>query len=457
MAKLTGQTIADSYDQLLIVGDANGISSSLQAVESADDGGSSSALSISTVAISVTGNATITTADNTDTLALISTDTDANAGPNLNLYRNSGSPLDNDFLGNIKFNGRNDNSQDVQYAEIEVYATDVSDSSESGLFNLNLMTGGTNRTYMQLQSDEVVFNEDSANIDFRVESDGNQNMLLVDAGSNAVGVGTSDFNAMGSSSYAGLKVGGSVLQDSGGGNGSATFWGNNAYVGGSNNFYHDGNGKCSGIQMTSGDINFLTFDGGGGVEDAQWSPTARMVINDDGVIETSGDFKPGADVIMASGRGISFTADGNATGMTSELLDDYEEGIHTTAITGGTSGSFTLESDNQSLAYTKIGRMVTVQGKFQTSSGSGSGQLKISMPFTANNSLDDNADISVGAITMNRTGSTSPSTQMTAIIFANNAFVNIQLHNESNANETYLQADDVDGTFEGQICISYIV
>jgi hypothetical protein len=58
---------------------------------------------------------------------------------------------------------------------------------------------------------------------------------------------------------------------------------------------------------------------------------------------------------------------------------------------------------------------------------------------------------------MNRTGSTSPSTQMTAIIFANNAFVNIQLHNESNANETYLQADDVDGTFEGQICISYIV
>ena len=37
MAKLTGQTIAASYDQLLIVGDANGISSSLQAVESAEE------------------------------------------------------------------------------------------------------------------------------------------------------------------------------------------------------------------------------------------------------------------------------------------------------------------------------------------------------------------------------------------------------------------------------------
>ena len=36
MAKLTGQTIAASYDQLLIVTGADGLSSSLQAVESGD-------------------------------------------------------------------------------------------------------------------------------------------------------------------------------------------------------------------------------------------------------------------------------------------------------------------------------------------------------------------------------------------------------------------------------------
>ena len=53
MAKLTGQTIAASYDQLLIVGDADGISSSLQAVESADTGGSSSALKIATNKIEI--------------------------------------------------------------------------------------------------------------------------------------------------------------------------------------------------------------------------------------------------------------------------------------------------------------------------------------------------------------------------------------------------------------------
>ena len=48
MAKLTGQTIADSYDQLLIVDAASGISGSLQAIEAGDTGGSASSLKIST-------------------------------------------------------------------------------------------------------------------------------------------------------------------------------------------------------------------------------------------------------------------------------------------------------------------------------------------------------------------------------------------------------------------------
>ena len=61
---------------------------------------------------------TITTADNSDTLSLISTDADANAGPNLRMYRNSSSAADDDFLGEIQFEGRNDNSEDVIYGQI---------------------------------------------------------------------------------------------------------------------------------------------------------------------------------------------------------------------------------------------------------------------------------------------------------------------------------------------------
>jgi len=51
MAKLTGQTIAASYDQLLIVGDANGITATAQAVESADTGGNASLLYLSTTEV----------------------------------------------------------------------------------------------------------------------------------------------------------------------------------------------------------------------------------------------------------------------------------------------------------------------------------------------------------------------------------------------------------------------
>jgi cytoskeletal protein CcmA (bactofilin family) len=44
---------------------------------------------------------------------------------------------------------------------------------------------------LSLRSASVVVNEDSADIDFRVESDGNANMLFVDAGSDTVCIGTS--------------------------------------------------------------------------------------------------------------------------------------------------------------------------------------------------------------------------------------------------------------------------
>ena len=53
MGKLTGQSIASSYDQLLIVDDADGINSTLQPLESADTGGAVSALKIATNKVEV--------------------------------------------------------------------------------------------------------------------------------------------------------------------------------------------------------------------------------------------------------------------------------------------------------------------------------------------------------------------------------------------------------------------
>ena len=88
-------------------------------------------------------------------------------------------------------------------------------------------------------------------------------------------------------------------------------------------------------------------------------PNERMRIKSDGQITTQGDILPGADVIMANGRGISFAATANSSGsMSSELLDDYEEGTWTPVIQGlgGNAASATVDA----AFYTKIGRMVHV-------------------------------------------------------------------------------------------------
>ena len=137
----------------------------------------------------------ITTADNSDTLTLTSTDQHGNSGPNLRLYRNSVSPAVGDNLGQIDFEGRNDNSQDVVYASMMARARDETDGTEDGGFQIDIMQGGTLRSLMKYYSDgaaqELSFNDDSIDVDFRVESDGSTHQLFVDAGNGRVGIGTS--------------------------------------------------------------------------------------------------------------------------------------------------------------------------------------------------------------------------------------------------------------------------
>tara|TARA_R110001599_G_C12168098_1_gene652912 strand:- start:156 stop:1367 length:1212 start_codon:yes stop_codon:yes gene_type:complete len=136
------------------------------------------------------GKLNIETDDNSFNLFLVSTDADANAGPNMKFYRNSGSPADNDIMGNIHFTGRNDNSQDVDYAHIETLATDVSDGAEDGYMNIYVAHAGTKaRSRIEMDSTEMVINEGGVDLDFRVESDGNTHMLFVDGGSNFVSMG----------------------------------------------------------------------------------------------------------------------------------------------------------------------------------------------------------------------------------------------------------------------------
>ena len=133
---------------------------------------------------------TITTADNLSGLIVASTDADAGVGPTVQLFRNSSSPADNDLAGNLLFVAENDASEATVYANIGAHLQDVTNGTEDGKFFINTMIAGAEKSRMFMPATETVFNEESADIDFRVESNGNANMLFVDGGNNRVGVGT---------------------------------------------------------------------------------------------------------------------------------------------------------------------------------------------------------------------------------------------------------------------------
>lgn len=91
-------------------------------------------------------------------------------------------------------------------------------------------------------------------------------------------------------------------------------------------------------------------------------------------------------VIGTSGKGIDFSANPNATGMTSELLNDYEIGTWTPSFLayGGGSSLPTFGDFAASGTYTKIGRQVFVTGLLSwTSRSGGAGFIAVQgLPFS---------------------------------------------------------------------------
>ena len=106
-------------------------------------------------AVTATAASTITVTDNSDTLSLISTDADANAGPILRLFRNSASPADDDVAGSIVFSGEDDAGNETDYASIKVITEDVTNTTEDGRLSFNIIDGGSEKEVMSIFDDFV--------------------------------------------------------------------------------------------------------------------------------------------------------------------------------------------------------------------------------------------------------------------------------------------------------------
>ena len=76
------------------------------------------------------------------------------------------------------------------YFSIEAIIADATSGGEEGRFLLRTEVAGATKNIMDINGSEIVFNEDSVDYDFRIESDGNANMFKLQASTNNIMIGS---------------------------------------------------------------------------------------------------------------------------------------------------------------------------------------------------------------------------------------------------------------------------
>ena len=105
--------------------------------------------------LAVTGVQTITNTSLDDSFLLTTTEDSATAGPVITLKRNSTSPADGDYIGQIKFKGENDADQEIVYAKITGKILDNTDGTEDGILEFAFIKNGSQNISGRFRSDSL--------------------------------------------------------------------------------------------------------------------------------------------------------------------------------------------------------------------------------------------------------------------------------------------------------------
>ena len=150
---------------------------------------------------------------------------------------------------------------------------------------------------------------------------------------------------------------------------------------------------------------------------------------------------------VASGHGIDFSATSDATGQTSELLDDYEEGTWTAAFSDG-STAYTMNNSYKVGRYVKIGDHVWIWGYFKTDDVDGGGanentSTKITgLPFTMENNSENYSSVHIGYVN----SFALPSAQMiSGYIEISNTYIYLVRHSSTDGTEAITGVHVSDG------------
>jgi len=331
----------------------------------------------------------------------------------------------------------------------------------------------SNDDQLTITDSAVIINEDSDDLDFRVESNGNANMLFVDGGNDRVQIGSATSVAGGDSTGT-LQITGAndnpimslnaFKADDGGPAfvffksrnttpGSSTIVADNDELGSFKFAADDG-----GDYVTIGANIKAKVDGTPGANDLPtelvFGTTADGAngTTDNMKIRATGNVELTQNLVMASGKGVDFSATSDASGMGNELLDDYEEGTFTISFETG-SGNAQANTSYNTGEYTKIGRMVTASGYVLLATCSNpSGIVKLhTLPYSTAAGTE-NSTMGAGSVSFyNMTGALSEHVSL----FWNNSQTHARLVDRFNSTNDNL-ANHFQSGCEVRFCLSYV-
>ena len=132
--------------------------------------------------INVNGTVEINSTTTSDFLVVKTTEAGSGSAPDIVFARDSSSPADNDFLGKIVFRGKNDASEDVEYAQIVSQLIDASDGTEDGKLYLQTKVNGSDTNVAVIDSSGLTVS--GAFTSQGIDDNANATAITIDANEN---------------------------------------------------------------------------------------------------------------------------------------------------------------------------------------------------------------------------------------------------------------------------------
>lgn len=121
----------------------------------------------------------------------------------IDFIKDSNTPADDDLLGRFDFYGNDSGVSTTIFSNIYVRSADVTNTNESGSIDFSMLVNGSKSSMLffdgylgTVGKGEIVVNDSSRNIDFRIENDVNDSALVVSGAGSKItaNVDTLDFN-----------------------------------------------------------------------------------------------------------------------------------------------------------------------------------------------------------------------------------------------------------------------